>query len=69
MTQEKNRPAKPNRDRDEPPGVTVCAWCGKVRDERGRWHNPPPGFRIPSRVSHAICPPCLEGQKAELGGG
>jgi hypothetical protein len=45
--------------------ITVCAWCGRVRDGE-RWHSAatPPDS---AEVTHGICPECLQRQIAQIG--
>jgi len=42
--------------------VPTCARCGRVRDDAGRWHDldPLPADITPDRLTHTICPECLE---------
>jgi len=46
--------------------LPICAWCKKVRDDQGYWHEV--GAYISSRsdaqFSHGICPICKEEQLA-----
>jgi diguanylate cyclase (GGDEF)-like protein/PAS domain S-box-containing protein len=43
--------------------VSVCAWCGRVRDEHGEWRAPAFGVP-PRRATHGICPECLRKQSS-----
>jgi diguanylate cyclase (GGDEF)-like protein/PAS domain S-box-containing protein len=44
--------------------VPVCAWCGRVRGEDGRWNAV--GIELAEdRTTHGICPDCLQKQRQE----
>lgn len=40
--------------------LPICAWCSRVRDEKGAWHSMEVYVRIHSDASfsHGICPEC-----------
>ena len=40
----------------------LCAWCGRVRSNAGRWEEGDDGDRDPSQATHGICPDCLAEQ-------
>lgn len=39
--------------------IPVCAWCMKVRDERGEWHEVALPLLGAENLTHGICPECL----------
>jgi len=45
-----------------PDMITSCAWCRKVRDEKGRWEALENFItrRTGTNFSHSICPECLK---------
>lgn len=45
--------------------ITLCAWCKKVRNERGHWERVG-GEHSDAIVTHGICPKCLEKQNPEI---
>jgi diguanylate cyclase (GGDEF)-like protein/PAS domain S-box-containing protein len=50
---------------DEPPLaglVPICAWCKKVRDERGEWREAALPVLGAENLTHGICPECLRKQ-------
>lgn len=53
------------RRRITPTYITVCAWCGKVRDG-DRWSY---AAALPesAEVTHGICPDCLQRQIEQVG--
>jgi hypothetical protein len=42
--------------------LTVCAWCKRLRNNRGRWRAAKAYFRMHSEAefTHGICPECQE---------
>jgi hypothetical protein len=45
--------------------VTLCAWCGRTRDDAGAWllvPQPRPGVT----VTHGICPACRDKVRATI---
>lgn len=48
--------------------LSMCAWCNKIRDERGNWRKVEVYIKEHSDASftHGICPDCLEKCTAEL---
>lgn len=46
--------------------ITVCAWCGKIRNSSGGWQRVPAGFQseAEAQLTHGICPACAENQYA-----
>ncbi len=47
--------------------LPVCAWCRKIRDEKGRWKTIEDYIKERDKVafSHGICPDCLKRTNAE----
>jgi hypothetical protein len=39
---------------------TVCAWCNRVRSDRGEWHEVENVDAGGAATTHGICPECLE---------
>ncbi len=52
----------PDEDRSM---TTSCAWCRKVRNEKGHWEKPGKERSL-AMVTHGICPECLRQQNPEL---
>jgi hypothetical protein len=48
--------------------LPICAWCKKVRDDRGYWGQIESYLRERSEAefSHGICPDCLARERASL---
>lgn len=48
--------------------LPVCAWCKSIRDDQGYWQRLEDylGAHTDARLTHAICPDCLEKQLAGL---
>ncbi len=42
--------------------IPVCAWCKKVRDERGEWREAALPVLGAENLTHGICPQCLRNQ-------
>jgi hypothetical protein len=44
----------------------VCAWCHRVRDERGQWTplDADAAGHASAGLTHGVCPDCYEKQKA-----
>lgn len=42
---------------------SLCAWCGRIKDEEGRWQTVEEylGVRRGAVISHGMCDPCAEG--------
>jgi hypothetical protein len=42
--------------------VLRCAWCDRIRDERGVWRHVPPeelsALEDANRLTHGMCPQC-----------
>jgi DNA-binding response OmpR family regulator len=49
--------------------LPMCAWCKKIRDERGEWHMLESYIQDHSSadVTHGICPECAAEQKKRVG--
>ena len=49
--------------------IPICAWCKKIRDDRGYWNQLEEYFKrhIGAEFTHGICPQCAAKLKAELG--
>ncbi len=51
-----------------PDPARVCAWCHRVRDERGEWREaaelPAQRRRARTGSTHGVCPECYARQKA-----
>lgn len=47
--------------------IPMCAWCRKIRDDRGYWNNVEKYVEEHSEVSftHGICPDCIERVREE----
>ena len=39
--------------------IPVCAWCKRVRDEHGEWHEATAPVLGAENLTHGICPDCL----------
>lgn len=37
--------------------IPVCAWCNRVRDNEGNWHQNSVPFQA-DKQTHTICPDC-----------
>ena len=50
--------------------LPICAWCKKIRDDRGYWQQIEAYIRDHSEAdfSHGICPACAEKARNEFGG-
>lgn len=48
--------------------IPVCAWCNKVRDRAGRWYRDYTGLSacFDDRLTHGICPECLDEMNGEI---
>lgn len=46
--------------------LPVCAWCKKVRDDRGYWRDLEAYLGTRVRITHGICPACSQGFGASL---
>jgi hypothetical protein len=48
--------------------IPICAWCHKVRDDAGLWHEIEKYLdsRTDATFSHGICPGCAEEQGREI---
>ena len=48
--------------------LPICAWCGLIRDERGRWEKLDTYIsrELERGITHSMCPSCLERKLAEL---
>jgi len=48
--------------------LPICAWCKRVRDDKGYWSQVETYIRAHSEAdfTHGICPECLERQRHEL---
>ncbi|MBM3995271.1 MAG: hypothetical protein FJ303_14130 [Planctomycetes bacterium] len=48
--------------------IPLCAWCRKIRNDQGLWQRIEDYLRAhtDARVSHGICPECLEKQLATI---
>jgi len=49
--------------------IAICARCKKLRDEQNRWRSPERFLaeRFGVRLTHGLCPDCLESSLAEIG--
>jgi hypothetical protein len=49
--------------------VSICARCKKMRDEKNRWVSPDRYLsdRWGVRMTHGLCPECLDASLAEIG--
>jgi hypothetical protein len=49
--------------------IPICAWCKKVRDDAGYWHQVEAFIqeRSEATFTHSICPTCMEKWKKERG--
>jgi hypothetical protein len=45
--------------------TTVCAWCKRVKDEKGCWNHSGSLDRLSGTFTHGICPSCMEKVRAE----
>lgn len=45
--------------------LPVCAWCQKIRDDKGYWSELKQYFVDTHRVTHGICPECEARMRAE----
>lgn len=50
--------------------IPICAWCKKIRDDKGYWQQLEAYLRDHSdaEVSHGICPECAEKMSSEISG-
>ena len=48
--------------------IPICAWCKKIRDDKGYWEKVEDYIQKHAHVSftHGICPECLEKEDPEL---
>ena len=48
--------------------LPICAWCKKIRDEKGGWHLMESYLKENSNadVTHCICPECAASMKSRL---
>ena len=48
--------------------LPICAWCHKIRDDRGAWENIEVYLmrHTATQVTHSICPECLSKETSEL---
>jgi hypothetical protein len=48
--------------------LPICAWCKKVRDDKGYWNQIESYVRERSEAefSHGICPDCLEREREQI---
>ncbi len=48
--------------------LPICAWCGLIRDERGRWEKLDTYIsrELERGITHSMCPSCLENKLAEI---
>lgn len=46
----------------------ICAWCRRIRDDQGYWNQIEEYLakQKGARVSHGICPECMEKARAEV---
>jgi hypothetical protein len=45
--------------------LPVCAWCKKVRDDEGYWHEIADYFNRQGKVTHGMCQSCADKMEAE----
>lgn len=45
--------------------ITICAWCKRVKDEKGCWNQSGSLDRGSGTFTHGICPSCMEKVRAE----
>jgi hypothetical protein len=40
--------------------LPVCAWCHKIRDDKGYWSEVQEYFTTSTQVTHGVCPACTQ---------